>query len=78
MLKAVGCVSADSKQDTTNIKTIKTINRKAEIIMNRSSRGFGLIGVFVAVVVMIVSAVVSTSASSSEPAEEQEQQKQNK
>ncbi len=33
--------------------------------MNRSSRGFGLIGVLLAVIVLIVSAVVSTSASSS-------------
>lgn len=34
--------------------------------MNRSSRGFGLTGVFVAVVILIVSAVLSTSASSAE------------
>ena len=34
--------------------------------MNRSSRGFGLIGVLLAVIVLIVSAVMSTSASSNE------------
>lgn len=34
--------------------------------MNRSSRGFGLIGVFLAVIILIVSAVMSTSASSQE------------
>lgn len=34
--------------------------------MNRSSKGFGLAGVFLAVVVLIVSAVMSTSASSHE------------
>ncbi|XOV79362.1 MAG: hypothetical protein ACFHVJ_21005 [Aestuariibacter sp.] len=34
--------------------------------MNRSGKGFGLAGVFVAVVVLIVSAIVSTSASSTE------------
>lgn len=34
--------------------------------MNRSGKGFGLTGVFVAVVVLIVSAIVSTSASSNE------------
>ena len=45
--------------------------------MNRSSRGFGLIGVFVAVIVMIVSAVVSTSASSSDLPTEQLQILQN-
>lgn len=34
--------------------------------MNRSNRGFGLAGVFLAVVVLIVSAVISTAASSEE------------
>lgn len=34
--------------------------------MNRSNKGFGLTGVFVAVIILIVSAVMSTSASSSE------------
>ncbi len=38
--------------------------------MNRSSRGFGLIGVFLAVVVLIVSAVMSTKVSSDEAATE--------
>lgn len=34
--------------------------------MNRSNKGFGLTGVFVAVVILIVSAVLSTTASSEE------------
>ena len=34
--------------------------------MNRSSKGFGLAGVFVTVIVLIVSAVVSTTVSSDE------------
>lgn len=38
--------------------------------MNRSSKGFGLIGVFLAVVVLVVSAVMSTQASSDETATE--------
>lgn len=43
--------------------------------MNRSSRGFGLIGVFLAVVILIISAVVSTSASSEDKAAEASQTK---
>ena len=34
--------------------------------MNRSNKGFGLTGVFFAVVVLIVSAVLSTTATSAE------------
>ncbi|BDX07826.1 hypothetical protein [Planctobacterium marinum] len=34
--------------------------------MNRSSKGFGLAGVFITVVVLIVSAVISTTVSSDE------------
>lgn len=34
--------------------------------MNRSSKGFGLTGVFVAVVILIISAVLSTAVSSDE------------
>ncbi len=34
--------------------------------MNRSSKGFGITGVLVAVIVLMVSAVISTSASSQE------------
>lgn len=34
--------------------------------MNRSNKGFGLTGVFLAVVVLIISAVLSTTATSAE------------
>ncbi|MCY7294574.1 hypothetical protein [Alteromonas sp. a30] len=44
--------------------------------MNRSSKGFGLIGVFLAVVVLIVSAVMSTKVSSDEPKVEVSQSEQ--
>lgn len=44
--------------------------------MNRSSKGFGLAGVFVTVVVLIVSAIISTTASSSDIPERQVSQSQ--
>lgn len=34
--------------------------------MNRSSKGFGLIGVFATVLILVITAVLSTSANSAE------------